>query len=247
MYGIGIDIGSTFTKYCIMSDKKIIKCFSEKTPVKQRQYFEDKIVELEKKYPNAVIISCGYGKSNISSLKQVNELIALAIGSYYINPNSNVILDIGGQDTKIIKQKEGKLLEFFLNDKCAAGSGIFLINTMQLLELKFEDIKLLDGSTEGIKISSVCAVFAQSEITEMIADNIEPLKIMDAVLKQVLIQAKKILNKVETSEILLSGGLTLIPHIETYATKILGIKCNKLPYGNYMSAIGCASLCFKEK
>ncbi len=246
MYGIGIDIGSTFTKYCIMYDKKIIKCFSEKTPVKQLQYFEDRVVELKKQYTNAIIVSCGYGKSNISSLKQVNELIALAVGSYYISPRTNVILDIGGQDTKIIKQKEGKLIEFFLNDKCAAGSGMFLINTMQLLELNFEDIKLSDVLlSEENKISSTCAVFAQSEITEMIANNIEPLKIMDAVLKQILLQSKKILNKVEASEILLSGGLTLIPEIEKYASKILNIKCTREQYGNYMSAIGCSLLCFK--
>ena len=62
MYHIGVDIGSTYTKYCVMEDDRIIALVSEKTPIRQRVYFENKVVELLKKYPGAEIVSCGFGK-----------------------------------------------------------------------------------------------------------------------------------------------------------------------------------------
>ncbi len=110
MYGIGIDVGSTFTKYCVMSDDfEVIECFTEKTPIKQNQYFEERIKSIKSKYEDAVIVSCGYGKGNVNSLKKINELTALAVGANYVRPDLNVILDIGGQDTKIVTQKKWKI------------------------------------------------------------------------------------------------------------------------------------------
>ena len=174
MSSIGIDIGSTYTKYCVLDGSSIVTLDSEKTPIRQKEFFEKKTAELNQLYPGAPVVSCGYGKNNAGSGKTVSELVALAAGAGMIAPGFNVVLDIGGQDTKIIVCENGKLKEFFVNDKCAAGCGMFVANTTNFLQSEFSDISLRDADQPSIKLSSTCAVFAQSEITELIAGNAQP-------------------------------------------------------------------------
>lgn len=239
-YKIGIDIGSTYTKYCVANQKnEIVRLFSERTPVRQREYFEKKIKEINNIYPEAQIVSCGYGKKNVLAVKRINELTALAKGSYFFEPDVNVILDIGGQDTKVIYQQDGKLNQFFINDRCAAGSGMFLLNICKLLEKNLEEVDLCGVEEPNIKLSSVCAVFAQSEIVELIADNVSEEKIINAVIWQMLIQAKRLIDKVNTPIILLSGGLTQIKGIDEYIKRATGLECIVNKEAIYYSAIGC--------
>ena len=248
MYSVGVDIGSTYTKYCIMNGGKIEKLFCEKTPIRQKEYFESKVRELLSEYPNASIISCGYGRGNISSVKRINELTALARGVGYIYPECELVLDIGGQDTKIIRQKNGQLKEFFVNDKCAAGSGIFLSNVLNMLGEDFDAIDLTGAKEPEIHLSSVCAVFAQSEIVEIIAKSSpESAEIINLVVWQILKKSAPLLDKVEGDEILLSGGLSEIKGIESFASLALGKKVAIVPDGRFLSAIGAAIIEFREE
>lgn len=223
MSSIGIDIGSTYTKYCVLDGSEIVMLSSEKTPVRQKEFFEKKTSELNLLYPGAPVVSCGYGKNNAGSGKAVSELVALAAGAGKMAPDHNVVLDIGGQDTKIIVCENGKLKEFFVNDKCAAGCGMFVANTINMLQTKFCDISLGDGMQPSVKLSSTCAVFAQTEITELIAGNAQPEEIMRAVIWQVLVQSRALLGKVRADKILFTGGLTQIPGIERYASTVFGL------------------------
>ena len=240
MSSIGIDIGSTYTKYCVLDGSEIVMLSSEKTPVRQKEFFEKKTSELNSLYPGAPVVSCGYGKNNAGSGKAVSELVALAAGAGKIAPDHNVVLDIGGQDTKIIVCENGKLKEFFVNDKCAAGCGMFVANTINMLQTKFCDISLGDGMQPSVKLSSTCAVFAQTEITELIAGNAQPEEIMRAVIWQVLVQSKALLGKVRADKILFTGGLTQIPGIERYASTVFGLPVTVPENSNYLSAIGAA-------
>ena len=240
MYSIGIDVGSTYTKYCIMENNNIIALYAEKTPVTQKDYFRYQVSDLKKKYKGCRIVSCGYGKENIDSIKNVNELTALAKGANFLNPDSNVIMDIGGQDIKYIRHEKGQLRTFFLNDKCAAGSGIFLSNICNMLDYPFGEINLANIKNNEIKISSTCAVFAQSEIVEMISNNISRDQIIIAVIESILVNAKRLLVNIETDSIVLSGGLTQIKGIDVAIEHIFGKKCFVLNNGLYGSAVGCA-------
>ena len=240
MSSIGIDIGSTYTKYCVLDGSEIVMLASEKTPVRQKEFFEKKTSELNSLYPGAPVVSCGYGKNNAGSGKAVSELVALAAGAGKIAPDHNVVLDIGGQDTKIIVCENGKLREFFVNDKCAAGCGMFVANTINMLQTKFCDISLGDGMQPSVKLSSTCAVFAQTEITELIAGNAQPEEIMRAVIWQVLVQSRALLGKVRADKILFTGGLTQIPGIERYASTVFGLPVTVPENSNYLSAIGAA-------
>lgn len=235
MYRLGIDVGSTYTKYCVLSCRnKIEDCFTERTPIRQREYFEGKKGD----FPSA---SCGYGKANVPfAKKSVNELTALAKGSHFVCPEVSVVLDIGGQDTKIICHENGTLKNFYINDRCAAGSGMFLINTLRMLEMDFDDMDLQDIRSE-IRLSSACAVFAQTEIVGLIAANVPAKDIAGAVVGHILQQSRSLLRKVNAENgILLSGGLTQIRGFREMADRILETRCIIGPYARYMSAIGCA-------
>ncbi len=243
MYSIGVDIGSTYTKYCVMKDMKIESLFYEKTPINQKEYFEKKVKKLLTEYPGAKIISCGYGKGNILSVKCINELTALARGVHYFCPECELILDIGGQDTKIIRQKDGQLKEFFVNDKCAAGSGIFLSNVLNMLGKNFDSIDLTGAKEPQIHLSSVCAVFAQSEIVELISKTSwGGVELIEAVIWQILKKAIPLLGKVQVDKILLSGGLSQIIGIADFAESALCVKVINIPNGRYLSAAGAALL-----
>lgn len=241
MYRIGIDVGSTRTKYAVIGENGIINiCYSEKTPVRQKEYFDRKVKEIYSEYGDCNIFSCGYGKANIPSMKQVNELKALAYGTYRICGEDAYVLDIGGQDTKLIVEQQGKLKEFFLNDKCAAGCGQFLANVLHMLEISFDSLDMEGLKEPEKKLSSVCAVFAQTEIVELIAEGIPERDIIWKVIWQILIQAKKLIGKAPCNEVVLSGGLSQIPGIGTMAESALGVKVAIPEHSVYLSAIGCA-------
>lgn len=243
MYHIGIDVGSTYTKYCIMQGDNIESLFIEKTPIRQKDYFDKKLHNLQEKYPDAEIVSCGYGKKNVEHLNSINELTALARGSYYVTETNGIVLDIGGQDTKIISQEQGRLKEFFINDKCAAGSGMFLANTIDMVGVNFKSIDLRNVKEPSVKLSSVCAVFAQSEIVELIANNCTEEEILQAVIWQIFVKAKPLLGKVASGPILLSGGISQIAGISSFAEKTLGRECYVVKEGTYLAAIGCVMHC----
>ncbi len=239
MFRIGIDVGSTYTKYCVMRDRKIISLFMEKTPIRQKEYFDKKKNDFLYHYEDAKIVSCGYGKKNVEGICDINELTALARGVYYASGKDGVVLDIGGQDTKIILQKKGRLIRFFLNDKCAAGSGMFLTNTLDMIDMSFEKINL-SKKEAIINLNSTCAVFAQSEVVELIADNKSEEEIVNSVLFQIFSKSKVLLSKLESGELLLSGGLSSIKGIEGFAGTVLGRRVYTLENGAYLASIGCA-------
>ena len=133
MFVIGLDIGSTTTKAAVLNDKKEILSY-EIIPTGAN------MVEAEKQVFNAVlekanlernqianIVSSGYGRERSRFAKnQITEIKAMAIGAEYLFPGVRTLIDVGGQDNKAIKIKEGKVQDFKLNDKCAAGTGRFL-------------------------------------------------------------------------------------------------------------------------
>ncbi len=247
MSGIGIDAGSTYTKYCILDEKaRIRELFSEPTPVRQKEYFSQKVGILRERYGDLPVVSCGYGRGNIPGTRTVSELSALAMGIGYGFPDAETVLDIGGQDTKLICQRGGKLTSFFLNDKCAAGCGMFLENTLHRLGRSFEALDLTDGCLPGIRFSSTCAVFAQSEIVERIAEGVPEGEIIRAVLVQILTQAKTLLEKMDCEGIVLSGGLAQIPGMEAFARTVLEKPVVCPEHAPYFSALGCALMADRQ-
>ncbi len=180
MYFAGIDIGSTFTKVVVVdSNGNIASKIEVPTRAEQRKLANKVMIEALNKSnlsldEIAYIVATGYGRFNVPFAdRQVTELTCHARGINSIFPSVKTAIDIGGQDSKGLKVKDGKLINFVTNDKCAAGTGRFLEVMADLLNLKVEDLgKISLKSTKKVKISSICTVFARYEVMTKISENI---------------------------------------------------------------------------
>jgi predicted CoA-substrate-specific enzyme activase len=120
------------------------------------------------------VVATGYGRLNVPFAdSEITELTCHAKGVAHLFPEVKTAIDIGGQDAKGLKIKNGKLIDFVMNDKCAAGTGRFLEVTAATLGLRLEDLGTISvKSTHKVKISSTCTIFAQQEIVSRLSEGV---------------------------------------------------------------------------
>ena len=178
MYFAGVDIGSTMTKVVLTdTTDRVLSAIKGPTGPEHRQLanevmrmaLEQASVPLEEV---AYIVATGYGRLNVPFAdRQITELSCHARGVYSLFPNVRTAIDIGGQDAKCLKIHNGKLVDFVMNDKCAAGTGRFLEVIAATLGIKLEDLGALSlKSTKKAAISNVCTIFAQQEIVARLSE-----------------------------------------------------------------------------
>ncbi len=118
------------------------------------------------------IIATGYGRINVDFAdKQVTEITCHGVGAYFRDNSVRTVIDIGGQDSKVIRLDDrGRVTDFVMNDKCAAGTGRFLEVMSRALEVELDQLAFLSSSSSNLlSISSMCTVFAESEVVSLIA------------------------------------------------------------------------------
>jgi predicted CoA-substrate-specific enzyme activase len=170
MFIAGLDIGSTITKIVIKNETEICSTVIRPTGAEHRR-LAHKIMEEALKGANLTfdkidyIVATGYGRINVPFAdSQVTEITCHMRGINWLFPDVKTIIDIGGQDSKGIKVENGKLVNFVMNDKCAAGTGRFLEVISEVLGVKLEDIGEISlRSSKPADISSICTVFAEQE------------------------------------------------------------------------------------
>ena len=175
----GIDIGSTMTKVVIVDRKEtVLASVIGPTGVEHRHLalkVMDEAIGLCGLTFEALdfIVATGYGRINVPFAdKQITEITCHARGIRAIFPTVRIIIDIGGQDSKGIKlDAEGKVANFVMNDKCAAGTGRFLEVIAETLGVKLADMGEISlAAREYVKISNTCTVFAEHEVTSRLAE-----------------------------------------------------------------------------
>ncbi len=217
IYVLGIDSGSTSTNAVIMNGKREIVAYHVvRTGAKSSESARSALngvlekANLTREDIN-LIVSTGYGRISIDFAdKDVTEISCHGRGAHYLNPEIRTIIDIGGQDSKVIKLNEkGEVVDFAMNDKCAAGTGRFLEMMAKTLEI---DIKEMGEESlkwkEAIKISSMCSVFAESEVISLIAQNKEKCDIVHALNESISGKTNALLGRVgKESRFMMSGGV----------------------------------------
>ena len=156
------------------------------------------------------VIATGYGRINVPFAdRQITELTCHTKGVVSLHPNARTAIDIGGQDAKGLKIRDGKLIDFAMNDKCAAGTGRFLEVIASALGLQVEDLGSISlKSTNKVKISSTCTVFAQQEVISRLSEGV-PLEdvvagLHDAIASRIVRMVKRL--KIEP-DVVLTGGV----------------------------------------
>jgi predicted CoA-substrate-specific enzyme activase len=164
-----------------------------------------------------LIVSTGYGRVSIGFANEnVTEISCHGKGAHYFNPNIRTILDIGGQDSKAIKLNEqGEVIDFVMNDKCAAGTGRFLEMMARTLEIDISELGPISLEwKEDIDISSMCSVFAESEVISLIALNKEKCDIAHGIHKAIAGKAYSLMKRVGLEgEFMMTGGVAKNPGV----------------------------------
>ena len=250
MYVLGIDSGSTSTNAVIMDQDRKMKAFSVvRTGAKSGESAE-KVLEdvLEKaglsREDISWIVSTGYGRVSIPFADEnVTEISCHGKGAHYFNPQIRTILDIGGQDSKAIKLSEnGEVKDFVMNDKCAAGTGRFLEMIARTLEVSLDELGAIAlTSTEEIEITSMCSVFAESEVISLIANNKEKNDISNGVCNAIAGKAYGLLRRVGLEPgFMMTGGVAKNPGVVRAVEKKLGEKLYICEEPEIVGATGAA-------
>lgn len=251
MYSIGIDSGSVATKGILYNGKKVVKKIILPTgwaPKETSAQIYQQLIQGISKDNIKNVIGTGYGRINMSFAdEQVTEITCHAYGAKYLEEKIDTVLDIGGQDSKVISLFDnGKVKKFVMNDKCAAGTGRFLQETMSKVGIDLKSIDQYDPPSKKITISSMCAVFATSEVVSLLAKGTTKSQIVYGIIDSISSQAINLVEKVNGVEtILFTGGLSNSELIRQTIEKKLDRKVVTSEDSQYAGAIGAALLGYK--
>ena len=248
----GVDVGSTQTKAVLLGDngeRTILARALVDTGANVRKAAEtafDKCCQTAGIPQSEVgfVVGTGYGRYKISfGNAQMTEISCHARGAHFLCPGTHTVIDMGGQDAKAISVgPSGEVLDFVMNDKCAAGTGRFLANAADVMGIGLDEIGPLSlRATRPVKIATVCTVFVESDILSYLSQDKRPEDIMGgvhlAIAKRTLSLARRV--NIEP-EITMTGGVArnvgMVHALET----VLGRKMQVSPDAHYMGAVGAA-------
>ncbi len=247
MYQVGIDIGSSSAKTAVLKGGEIIKTILLDTGFSSRKVADEIYAMLEAEgitRENAGYVATGYGRVSVPYADDtVTEITCHGQGSYFLFRENGTVIDIGGQDTKGISLKNGRVMKFVMNDKCSAGTGKFLEVMTNRLGLTPEELSRLARKGKEITISSMCTVFAESEVISLIGKETPREDIAFGVIESVVNKVVSLLAQVPNDRYFLTGGLCEDAYIIGRLAKALDAPVSSLPLARYAGAIGAALLC----
>lgn len=202
MITAGIDAGAATTKAVLLRDREIVGYRISATAfdflTSAGKIYDELLLAFDiDKNDVEKVYATGYGRNSISFAdKGISEITAHARGVCFLYPEVRGIIDVGGQDSKIIVVDDGNVTDFLMNDKCAAGTGKFLEYTAKALEVPIEDLGTLAlASSHPAGITSMCTVFAESEVISLRARGIAKEDIaaglIASVAQRVVVMAKR--------------------------------------------------------
>ncbi len=241
---LGIDVGSLSTDAVLMDEKKnILKEIIVPTGASLDKAIEKCISYLTSSVnEDVILVSTGYGRRRVKLATPITEITAHALGAVHFFPNVSTVIDIGGQDTKVIKiSSQGQVEDFVMNDRCSAGTGRFLEVMARVLEMDLEEMAKNSLKAEHIEaISSTCTVFAESEVISLLSkgSSIPSISagIFQAIAQRVVSMVKQIRG---TPPFVLSGGVAKNKGVVKALKDILTGDVLIPPNPQITGAIGC--------
>jgi len=249
-YFAGIDIGSLTCDAVIIDDSpKLVSSAIVLTGARSRNAIDaayDAAVKAAglRREDVSGLVSTGYGREQVEGrLKSITEISCHARGACFIYRGTNLILDIGGQDSKAIRvNKDGQVLDFAMNDKCAAGTGRFFEVMARALEVDLDDMgELAARSGKSLSISSMCTVFAESEVVSLVARGEKVEDIVAGLCKAVAERTRALAQRVGVSpEVTMTGGVAKNLGVVRALEGLLGHTFNIPDEPQIVGALGAA-------
>lgn len=243
---IGIDIGSTATKVAIFKGENLEKVFSVPTGWSSVETSEKIKRDLEDEgydFSKCKVTATGYGRISVPFAgKTVTEITCHSRGVQHLTKRDEItVIDVGGQDTKVIEVTGGAVENFIMNDKCSAGTGRFIEVMANILGVKLDTLYDLALEGKNTEISSMCTVFAESEVISLMGRGTAKEDIANGVIASVVNKVSGLASRGRTSETyFLSGGLCSSQYFIDELSKKLKADILSHPMGRYAGAIGAA-------
>jgi (R)-2-hydroxyacyl-CoA dehydratese activating ATPase len=176
MHFLGIDIGSSYTKLTVLDEAgKVLYRNVLKTLNRDKNVMRNEMSRLEAEFPRLHTCATGYGREHFQGAElRKTEIYCASAGVTALHPYEKTILDIGGEDIKVIRSSAtGKVEDFYMNSKCAAGTGTFIVEIAERAEIPLNEMsRLAASSTFNKELNSFCTVFAKTEIMQWIFDEV---------------------------------------------------------------------------
>ncbi|MGF2941282.1 acyl-CoA dehydratase activase [Enterococcus xiangfangensis] len=252
MYTIGLDSGSTTTKGVLFSNGELLDKYLIPTAGNPKGAMSEVVEYFKQNHAikNAKLVTTGYGRKLLPADLVVTEITCHSKGAEYLHPGVKQVIDIGGQDCKTIQLNgKGSVVEFNMNDRCAAGTGRFVEVMMRTLGEDISDLDHFVQGAEPVTINSMCTVFAESEVISLISKGEArediALGVLHSIAQRISGQYSK-LRPVRGEEVLFTGGLskseTFAKVLEQYV--VAPVKSDEL--SQYAGAIGAAQIGIKK-
>ena len=249
-YYVGIDIGSTASKTVIMQGEKVIDAFTLPTGWNGREISELIYSKLQEKgYQKAMrCIATGYGRVCVDYAdKVVTEITCHGRGAWALFGKNCTVIDIGGQDVKVMHIENGAMTNFQMNDKCAAGTGRFLDVMARVLEVKVEDLGALGAmSKKRVEISSTCTVFAESEVISQLSQGTDKCDIIAGIHRSVSHRVTGLAHRIGVvPSVVMTGGVAQNTGVVEALQNELGCPIKTSPLTQYNGALGAALFAYQ--
>ncbi len=249
-YAAGVDVGSTQTKAIIVDESHAIvaRALTDTGAYLVRaaeRAFESALGEAGlSREAIGQVIGTGYGRFKVEfGDAQVTEISCHAKGAWALIPATRTVIDIGGQDTKAIKVSDrGEVLDFAMNDKCAAGSGRFLTNSAEAVGLQVSEMgaRSMD-SKQPVRLSTVCTIFVESDILTYLAQGKKVEDILAGVHGAIAACTVALVRRVGAeAEVTFTGGVSRNIGIVKAVQEKLGVSVNVSPDSHFTGALGAA-------
>lgn len=246
---VGIDLGSRSVKIVSIEEMEIATMKTFDTAVFYREYIKrdgERIMVDYKKIGFSDmdplrIVATGYGRNaaGINGADVIPEIKAHTRGAVYQTGFRDfTLLDIGGQDVKVMLVRDGRIDDFTMNDKCAASCGRYLENMATVLGVDIEELGR--HHTDPVDLDSTCAVFGESELIGKMTEGVSLARLCAGVNMTILKRILPMLNRHRSERLVLAGGGGQIQALRTMLSERLGQQVVKLKHPQYNGAIGCA-------
>ncbi|MFR2836479.1 MAG: acyl-CoA dehydratase activase [[Clostridium] nexile] len=248
---VGIDIGSTASKVVVRGDNEMYFVLptgwsSKETTNIIRERLKNAGVDVTAQ--ETKVVATGYGRVAVDFAdKVITKLPAMqeAGGSL---PVERTIIDVGGQDTKVIQVSNGVVMDFLMNDKCSAGTGKFLEIMANRLGITLDELFDLAKQGKSIPISSLCTVFAESEVISYIGEGRAKEDIAAGVIESVVAKVAQLAQRQALADtIILTGGLSHSTYFTARLSERLGKHVMPEEFGRFAGALGAAYLAEEKK
>jgi predicted CoA-substrate-specific enzyme activase len=251
----GIDIGSITAKAAILKDGELLGSrvivTGYNAEAAGRRVFDELLAELGLS-PARIsrIIATGYGRKSVAIAdKAVTEIMCHAAGARFLDPSVRSLIDIGGQDSKaVVMDENGRVVNFTMNDKCAAGTGRFLEVMARALEADLDAFGVLSlTAARPAKISSLCTVFAESEVISLIAKGETRENIIAGIHEAIASRVSAMANRIGLiAPVLMTGGVARNIGVVRALEAVIGMPVVVSPQAQVAGAIGAAALASQE-